>query len=185
MPKIYIMVNAILMPMKKVILLFSLVTAIVASVLVYKLQPQDNNHPIHYHAGFVVFVDGVRQDYTDFKYMNFIPCSEHTNKKTPEEEQIEKAHLHDSIGDVVHVHREEAYWKDLFKNIKVTFPDNAPIVAYRDETKIENILNEPITPDDSIVIIVGDETKVKTYDYVTRDHIKDVESQSELCGASD
>ena len=38
-------------------------------------------------------------------------------KNHKEDKQLEKAHLHDLIGTVAHIHRENATWRDLFKNI--------------------------------------------------------------------
>jgi hypothetical protein len=125
---------------------------------------------VHYHAGFTVYIDGVKQDYSDYKYMNFVPCSEHDQKKSKAEEQIEKAHLHDGVGDVVHVHRSGGKWRDLFKNIGVDLPGDLPI------------LDQPIEPDSSVVITVG--TPVENPDKVTLEHIKEVEAKSELCGAN-
>lgn len=123
---------------------------------------------IHYHAGFRVYVDGVRQDYSDYKYMNFVPCTEHDTKKTQLEEQVEKAHLHDGIGDVVHVHRSGAVWGDLFKNIGVKLDGNL------------EILTQPIGPNSSIVISVG--KPVVNPEKVSLEQIKEIEAKSELCG---
>lgn len=124
---------------------------------------------IHYHAGFIVYVDGVRQDYSDYKYMNFTPCTEHAVKKSREEEQIEKAHLHDGVGDVVHVHRNGAKWGDLLKNINVNLPSET------------DILKQTIEPNSSVVIIIG--LPVSTPEKVPIEHIKEVEAKSELCGS--
>lgn len=124
---------------------------------------------VHYHAGFIVYVDGIKQDYSDYKYMNFVPCSAHDEKKSAKEEQIELAHLHDSGGDVVHVHRSGATWGDLFKNIAVDLPTNLPE------------LNRPIDPDSSIVIMVG--KPIDNPEKVSIEHIKEVEAKSELCGS--
>lgn len=133
----------------------------------YLYSPKEFEY-IHYHAGFRVYIDGVLQDYSDYKYMNFVPCSEHDVKKSPAEEQIEKAHLHDGVGDVVHMHRSGAKWGDLFKNIGVTLPTDLPI------------LNTPIEPNSSVVIVVG--TPVDNPEKVSLEHIKEVEAKSELCG---
>ena len=52
--------------------------------------------------------------------MHIEPCrdEEHEKeKKDAKEIQLEKAHLHDMIGDVVHVHYKGTRWKDLFANL--------------------------------------------------------------------
>lgn len=142
---------------------------------------------VHYHAGFLVYIDGVRQDYSDMKYMNFTACSEHDTKKSVREEQIEKAHLHDGAGDVVHVHRTGSVWGDLFKNINVSFPKGKSIYAYDADNqgeKINDILRRPIQPSSRVVIIVGDDTAVKdNLEFVTPARIQEVEAKSELCSS--
>lgn len=124
---------------------------------------------MHYHAGFVVYVDGVKQDYSGYQYMNYTPCSEHEEKKSPEEEQVEKAHLHEGVGDVVHVHRSGAVWGDLFNNIGVELAEQP------------EILSQKIEPNSSVVITIGN--KVDSPEYVTQERIKEVEAKSELCGS--
>lgn len=130
-------------------------------------QPEEH---VHYHAGFVVYVDGVKQDYGDFKYMNFKPCTQEEAKSTKEDEQIEKAHLHDGVGDVVHVEAAGSVWGDLFKNIGVTLP--AEVAE----------LEQPIVPDSSIAIVIG--SAVDNPDKVSIERIKEVEAKSELCGSN-
>lgn len=73
---------------------------------------------IHYHAGVVVFQNNKKLNFSKLKYMSLEPCV--LNKKeedSAEDIQIEKAHLHDNVGDVVHVERTGAIWRDLFTNI--------------------------------------------------------------------
>jgi len=149
--------------MKKILIVLVLV-----GVLGWRLWVE-RAEDAHYHAGFVVYIDGVKQDYSDYKYMNFIPCSEHDAKKSKAEEQIEKAHLHDSVGDVVHVHRTGAVWGDLFKNIGVRLPAKP------------EILRQEIEPNSSIDIVIGQQ--IDNPEKVTVDHIKIVEAMSELCGS--
>ncbi len=141
---------------------------------------------VHYHAGFLVYVDGVKQDFSDFKYMELEPCTDHKDAHK-EDEQKEKAHLHDGIGDVVHVHRANAVWGDLFQNIGYTFPANKTIIGYQNGQRIErieNILEKPIMPNDSLIIAVGDFDIGALRSPVTLDHIKEVESKSETCGVN-
>lgn len=151
----------------RLIVLFGLMIASIVAFI--KFDPKLSEEHIHYHAGFVVYIDGVKQDYSDYKYMDFESCSEHPEKMTAEEEQIELAHLHDGVGDVVHVHRAGAKWRDLFRNIGVSLPSELPV------------LNNPIEPNSSIVIVVG--TPVDNPVKVSLEQIKEVESKSELCGS--
>jgi len=153
--------------------------------LIFQVQPVDNTAHTHLHAGFTVYVDGVKQDFSNYKYMNFTPCTDHNETKGKDDEQIEKAHLHDGVGDVVHVHGEGALWSDLFKNIQFEVPPDKSITAYRQGAKIDNILSSPVDPKDSVLIIIGSEEGIDKSAYVTQDHIEEVESASELCGSSE
>ncbi len=147
--------------------ILTFITFVVSLFAYMSYTPKEVEH-IHYHAGFIVYVDGVRQDYSDYKYMNLTPCTQEELKPTKEEEQIEKAHLHDGVGDVVHVEQAGSVWGDLFKNIGVTLPADLPV------------LSEVIEPNSSIVISVG--TPVDKPEKVSLEHIKEVEAKSELCG---
>src|SRR5258708_3038706 len=76
--------------------------------------------PIHFHAGSQVYINDKIQSFTGNQYMHEAPCvvnGKSVSESDPDD-QGEKAHLHDHIGDVVHVHRKGATWGDLFFNIK-------------------------------------------------------------------
>jgi len=114
--------------------------------------------------------------------MNYTPCSEHNEKKSPVEEQIEKAHLHEQVGDVVHVHRDGAVWGDLFKNIEVKFDQK--VGGYIDGTWFDDVLSEPIRPYQTLTVVIGDKKPEYQTERVSREHIEEVEAKSELCGTS-
>jgi hypothetical protein len=139
--------------------------------------------PIHFHAGFKVYVDNQLQDYSAEKFMDVEPCTA-PGHKAKVDDQLEKAHLHDQVGDVVHVHRHQATWGDLFTNLHVSF-DHEAVVGYKQGKKIDNILTKTIEPYESVVIVVGDQSKAADYagSPVTVAHIKDIESRSETCGS--
>jgi hypothetical protein len=152
-------------------LVFTFVALIITIVAYVSYSPKGADEHLHYHAGFRVYIDGQLQDYSDYKYMNFVPCSEHDEKKSAAEEQIEKAHLHDGVGDVVHVHRSGSTWGDLFKNIGIDLPIYLPI------------LKDPIEPDSSVIITLG--KTVDNPEKVSVEHIKEIEAKSELCGSGE
>lgn len=141
--------------------------------------------PVHFHAGFQVYKDGEMQDFSDFKYMHEAPCS--IDGKPIEgakvDEQLEKAHLHDQVGDVVHAHRTGGTWKDLFMNIKYPIQQNA--VAYNNGQKVDNFLDKEIVSYESLVIFEGKPGNVEelTKKAVTKDHIVEIEGRSETCGS--
>lgn len=140
----------------------------------------------HLHAAFQVYVDGQLQDFSSFRYMSLVPCGDHGKKLTPEEEQHEKAHLHESIGDVVHVHRAGATWGDLFLNLAYQFDDNKELVAYVNGEIVDDIFTYPIENYDTVIIVSGDQSQADQFvsqaDFASK--IAEVEQQSELCGSN-
>lgn len=143
---------------------------------------------VHYHAGFLVVKDGVLQDYSGLEFMKVNPCGIDMHdpdiEVTAQEEQLEKAHLHDENGDVVHVHRENATWRDLFVNINVEISDDS--YAYKNEEKIDGFLNKVIEPNESLVIIDGAEPSnidEIIENKVTLERIQEVEQISESCSS--
>src|SRR5690242_18124426 len=92
-----------------------LLILLVAAVVIFgkKIFPEPK---VHFHAGFVVFKDDKKLSFSDYKYMNVKPCMV-DDKDEEEDPQLEKAHLHDNVGDVVHSEQNGAKWKDLFTNI--------------------------------------------------------------------
>ena len=141
-----------------------------------------DRQPIHYHAGFQVYVNDQKQDFSDFKYMKVEPCGDDDHEITSESEQLEKAHLHDGVGDVVHIHRENSNWSDLFKNIGYSLDPN--VVGYINGQLVPQVLTMPIIENSSAVFFVGENTDIpaKVAGRVTQDHIKEVEARSENCG---
>lgn len=137
---------------------------------------------IHYHAGFLVYLDGKLIDFSKNQYMTQDYCKLESEKLTPAQIQIDKAHLHDNIGDVVHIHAPGARWKDLFYNLKFTFPASRKISGYIKGQEVPNILDQPITPYESVIITIGSSKGVNLTKYVTKKQIREVEKISESCG---
>lgn len=154
---------------------------IIVSGIFWFLHNRDEHHKdeVHYHAGFQVYVDNQKQDFSDFKYMKIEPCgTDHSQG----DEQLEKAHLHDSVGDVVHVHRNGATWGDLFLNIK--YPLDANVTGYVNGQLTPQILTMPIIANASVVFLVGENIDIpeKITARVSQEHIAEVEKKSENCG---
>lgn len=158
------------------------IVALASTITPETVQPEDE---IHYHAGFQVYKDDVLQDFSGLQYMHLESCTEEEHKEEPsaEEEQLEKAHLHDGIGDVIHVHRENVTWKDFFENIKVDI--NSEASAYINGKEVENFQDSPINTYDSLVIFEGQntDTNEKLQKAVSKEHIIETESKSESCGS--
>lgn len=165
---------------------FILTVAILTFIAFWSQRSHKSDHhdSVHYHAGFKVYINNELQDFSKVVYMHSSPCVLNEDEKPEEDPQIEKAHLHDYIGDVVHVHREGGVWSDLFKNIKFPLPEGATVSGYINGSAIENILNYPIKSNDSLILTIGDSQKVDLNSYVSLDHIKEVEKKSESCGSN-
>ena len=169
---------------KKPLLLIGLLSIIIISVAVVLVFNKKEIKKFHYHAGFAVYKDDKKIDFMDFKYMVVKPCSldKRERKESDEDNQIEKAHLHDMTGDVVHVERENSKWSDLFKNLKYNI-DYGSITAYINGKKVDNIQNLVIHPYDSLVVLIGKNNAEKPLsNAVTIKHIKEAEKRSENCG---
>jgi hypothetical protein len=168
--------------MKKVIIIvWGLILIIAVGFLILPrtiLKPE----PIHIHAGIQVYKDENMIDFSDFHEM---PCT--VNGKPVEgrrDEQQEKAHLHDQVGDVVHVHRKNAKWEDFFKNIKYPINENE-VTAYVDGKKADNFLDREIVPYESVVIFIGKQENAENLlkNVVSKERIKQIEDKSENCSS--
>jgi len=137
---------------------------------------------IHYHAGFVVFENNQKIDFSDNKYMFIKPCTVDGKEiENPGDEQIEKAHLHDNVGDVIHIESEGAVWRDLFVNIN--FPvDYSKVTAFINGQKVASFETLPIKLDDSLVLFIGDNDKSLFSQAVTKEYIESQSKKSTGCG---
>lgn len=159
---------------------------IVVSIPVFtNLRKDTPTKKTHYHAGFVVFKDNNQIDFSDFKHMVIKPCTvdNKDKKESREDDQIEKVHLHDLVGDVVHVERENAKWSDLFTNLKFTI-DYKNTTVYLNGKKVNNFQNLIIHPYDSLMVLIGSsDYKALSSKAVSKKHIKDVEERIGDCGS--
>lgn len=136
---------------------------------------------IHYHAGFIVFENGKKLDFSDTKYMFIKPCTlDGEEDETTEDSQLEKAHLHDSVGDVVHIEEEGAVWSDLFTNIKFTV-DYSKVTAFINDQKVSGLETQPISSNDSLVLFLGNVDEKLLSQAVTTQYIEDTAKKSTTC----
>ncbi len=137
---------------------------------------------VHYHAGFIVFKDNKKINFSDFKYMYEKPCT--INGKENEEsenEKLEKAHLHDNVGDVVHIEKSGAKWGDLFTNIK--YPIDKDAIIYINGKEIKNFQKLSIKPYDSLVMFIGsNNVNEDIKQALTQKYIEEMGSKSKTCG---
>jgi len=136
----------------------------------------------HFHAGFLVFENNKKLDFSDNKYMFIEPCSADNNHADSQEDiQIEKAHLHDNVGDLVHIERTGAVWKDLFSNIH--FPiDYSKTKGFINGKQTGNYQLQQIKPFDSLVVFIGKNDSSLLNQAVTKDYIMKMAKKSTTCG---
>jgi hypothetical protein len=134
------------------------------------LPAQVTDEGVHYHANFTVFVDGERLDLSDERYMEDIAtCKANPDIVLPRE----RAHLHERIGDIVHVHQPGVTWGHLFANIGFVLGDGVLVTddgrtfiddGTRTMTFVLNgqtersVYNLAIASEDRLLISIGDAT---------------------------
>lgn len=136
----------------------------------------------HLHAGFIIFQNNKQINFSEAKYMFLEPCTANkSDNDTAEDIQIEKAHLHDNVGDLVHIERTGATWKDLFTNIHYPI-DYTKAKAYINGVQVKNFQNQQIHNDDSLVVFLGKDNPTLLSQSVTKNYIETMAKKSTTCG---
>lgn len=80
-----------------------------------------NPGQVHYHANFDIYINGQREAFANPMYYE----EEGGGSCTLETEMTpgERAHMHDNIGDVVHVEDHAVTWGNFFQNLHWTVND--------------------------------------------------------------
>lgn len=131
---------------------------------------------VHIHAGFAVYKDNHKLDFSGEEYMHRTPCGEE-GTGLPDH----KIDLHDNVGDIVHVHRSDATWRDLFEELNLDLTDS--VTHYINGQKNPNVGNQKIHDLDRVLILVGnnDSIDTKLQQVPSRERIQEVGSKSETC----
>jgi hypothetical protein len=148
-----------------------------------QLQPQEIPQH-HIHAGFHIYQNGQALNLSLPEYMHTTPCTINEVQPTvsPTEVQLEKAHLHDNVGDVVHSHRTGATWGDLVTNLKLHLTNP---FGYINGIYFENILEQPIRDYDQVLITDTELPNVAQAlkNLPSLEDIRVVSRSSESCGS--
>lgn len=124
--------------------------------------------PPHYHANFVVYINGERIDFSADEFMEDVAGCSLTGKMLPKD----RVHLHENNGETIHIHHDGVSWGHFFTNIWVVFGDN--FITTNDEDifvgsedrrlsfilndeQIENPFNKLINSKDRLLIVYGEE----------------------------
>ncbi len=100
--------------MKKTLPLFGLLIVLVVSFALYKTL-QVSKDPVHYHANFAVFISGEQVDFSKPSLMHIQPCTNDEKESSNPEDNV---HLHDQVGNVVHLHADGINWHTFFSSIQ-------------------------------------------------------------------
>lgn len=148
---------------------------------IYTYRNSTPEEEVHYHAGVVIFQNNQKIDFSDLQYMTISPCVDEGTEQPPEDEQNEKAHLHDNVGDVIHVEAAGAIWKDLFTNINYPI-DYSKATGYMNGQKVDDFSTRSIRPDESLVIFIGDNDPQFATMGASVSYIEEQAKKSTTCG---
>ena len=99
--------------------------------------------PPHFHANFMMYIDGERVDFSDDKYMEDVSGCSLTWLMYPKD----RVHLHENNGDTIHIHDQWVSWGHFFANNWFTFGsnyialDDGRVLNSTDENKMTFVLN--------------------------------------------
>ena len=150
-------------------------------------EPSDTEGP-HYHANFAVFLNGERLDLSATHYMQDIAaCKANPALILP----VERAHMHEGIHDVVHVHHEGSTWGHFFQNIGFALGDDFFITDRGDRyfaegarqpkfvldgLRVPSVFNRVIESEDRLLISFGSES----FDEILETQFADIPSTANV-----
>lgn len=122
---------------------------------------------VHYHANFAVYMNGQQEKFDDIFY--YIGAESCTGESEHRANPYARTHLHDMVGDVVHVEDEAVTWGQFFQNIgwiadskliktpdQVYMPDSTSRISFMlNGKKVETITNAAIGDKDRLLIDFG------------------------------
>jgi len=138
---------------------------------------------VHYHANFAVFIDGKRLELDNFAFYEEVQSCGGNDVDNP---RI-RAHMHNQIDHVVHVHDDAVTWGHFFSNLGMTAGDtlfktvdntyvegvdNVEIRYLLNGKEVQTIANRTIESEDVLLISIGnptDEMIQKEFSQITQD----------------
>lgn len=114
---------------------------------------------VHYHANFALYVDGKRDEFKGPGYYEeVLACAADEHN---EDDPMGRAHMHNNVNDVIHVHANAVTWSHFFANLgyhlgEDVISDGRMIYTKDSNNKLTFILNGKTT--DSITNkLIGNE----------------------------
>ncbi|HXR49473.1 MAG TPA: hypothetical protein VN778_00385 [Verrucomicrobiae bacterium] len=99
---------------------------------------------VHYHANFAVYLNGQRQEFKGPQYYQEVAICSSTNDITIPQQ---RAHMHDNINSVVHVHDHAVTWGQFFENLgwyvgpNFIETDSGTLYTENDQDKLHILIN--------------------------------------------
>lgn len=113
---------------------------------------------VHYHANFGVYINGQREEFKNPQYYQEVAACVAHGAIQP----VQRAHMHDDINSVVHVHDHAVTWGQFFENLGWYLGPNfiqtnsGIIYVANGDTKLNVMLNgqnyTDLTPMTNVVI---------------------------------
>lgn len=69
--------------------------------------------PVHYHANWAVYIDGLPVDLSADRYMEDVAACAAGERITPEQ----RVHMHEGVDEIVHVHHDGVTWGHFLGNL--------------------------------------------------------------------
>ncbi len=141
-------------------------------------ESQHTGHEVHYHAGFQIYQDGELIDFSDPAYMYLGSCGDMGSGDSIQDQ----VHLHNEIGDVVHVHAPQITWADMFESLGLA-DQVSEVTAMSLDGEVKPVeMDAIIAPYQSAVFVIGSgEITRLDDDRVTEEHIRKVEDETLSC----
>jgi hypothetical protein len=142
--------------------------------------------PPHYHANWLVFVNGERVDFSDARFMEDVAACAPAEHILP----AGRVHMHDGVDHVVHVHHHGVAWGHFLQNIGVSatadhliLPDGRRLFDGEHGTlkyvvngfAVEDVTTRVIRSGDRLLISFGPEDA----DHVMREQFAQVPADAE------
>jgi hypothetical protein len=92
-----------------------IVGALLGALLILAIRVATFKHEhTHYHANFAVYINGKREEFKGPQYYKEVAtCSAYGDITDPGK----RAHMHEEVNSVVHVHDNAVTWEQFFNNI--------------------------------------------------------------------
>jgi hypothetical protein len=124
-----------------------------------------DDHAVHHHANFAIFVNGEREQFESFTYYEEVQACSDEYSGSP----LSRVHMHDYVSNVVHVHDQAVTWGNFFENIGFSvgdsvletadevFVDDQPeeLVYLLNGERVGSVANRVINSEDVLLVHYG------------------------------